>query len=361
MNRQIRLVGLGIMVLFVALFVQLNWLQIVHAPALEANPSTAGPSSRSTPPSGRHRVGRRDHPGHVGADQRRVQVPAEVPHRCAVRSDHRVLLLHLRLRRGRADLRQGPDREQQSRSSCRPASASCATCWPTRPEPVVTLTVLDKLQKVAQTATGRPGGSVVALDPRTGAILAMYSNPSFDPNLLSGHNQTQVQANYKALTADPAACWPRAPTASAASRARRSRSSPPRRCTTTSPPWPPRCTRRCRPCRCPRPRTCCTTSVARAAAGQLPELFTVSCDTGFGQIGLDLGGQALYSEARLRFQSDAAHRPALRGPVRLPARRQLRSGPARPGLLGDRPAERAGHARCRWPWSAGGHRRRRAR
>ena len=31
--------------------------------------------------------------------------------------------------------------------------------------------------------------------------------------------------------------------------------------------------------------------------GSLPELFTVSCDTGFGQIGLDLGAGALYSEA----------------------------------------------------------------
>ena len=38
MNRQIRLVGVGIMVLFVALFLQLNWLQIVHAHGLEANP-----------------------------------------------------------------------------------------------------------------------------------------------------------------------------------------------------------------------------------------------------------------------------------------------------------------------------------
>ncbi len=32
--------------------------------------------------------------------------------------------------------------------------------------------------------------------------------------------------------------------------------------------------------------------------GQLPELFTVSCNTGFGQIGLDLGAQALHSEAQ---------------------------------------------------------------
>jgi penicillin-binding protein A len=31
--------------------------------------------------------------------------------------------------------------------------------------------------------------------------------------------------------------------------------------------------------------------------GQLLELFTISCDTGFGQIGLDLGAGPLYSEA----------------------------------------------------------------
>jgi len=31
--------------------------------------------------------------------------------------------------------------------------------------------------------------------------------------------------------------------------------------------------------------------------GALPQLFTVSCDTGFGQVGLDLGANALYDEA----------------------------------------------------------------
>ncbi|HLI55117.1 MAG TPA: hypothetical protein VKU88_12375, partial [Acidimicrobiales bacterium] len=38
MNRHIRLLGAGIMVLFVALFAQLNYLQIVHAKALDTNP-----------------------------------------------------------------------------------------------------------------------------------------------------------------------------------------------------------------------------------------------------------------------------------------------------------------------------------
>ena len=38
MNRQIRLIGVGIMVLFVVLFAQLNWVQIFHANALNNNP-----------------------------------------------------------------------------------------------------------------------------------------------------------------------------------------------------------------------------------------------------------------------------------------------------------------------------------
>ena len=49
----------------------------------------------------------------------------------------------------------------------------------------VTLTIDPTLQKAAQTALGGRTGAVVALDPSTGAVLAMYSNPSFDPNPLA--------------------------------------------------------------------------------------------------------------------------------------------------------------------------------
>jgi penicillin-binding protein 2 len=40
-----------------------------------------------------------------------------------------------------------------------------------------------KLQEAAEAALGDRRGSVVALDPSTGEVLAMVSNPSFDPNL----------------------------------------------------------------------------------------------------------------------------------------------------------------------------------
>ena len=44
------------------------------------------------------------------------------------------------------------------------------------------LTIDLDLQMVAEAALGEQPGAVVALDPRTGEVLAMVSHPSFDPN-----------------------------------------------------------------------------------------------------------------------------------------------------------------------------------
>ncbi|MEJ5375829.1 MAG: penicillin-binding protein 2 [bacterium] len=49
----------------------------------------------------------------------------------------------------------------------------------------VVLTLDMRLQEVAEEALGDRTGAVVAGDPKTGAILAMVSHPSFDPNLFS--------------------------------------------------------------------------------------------------------------------------------------------------------------------------------
>jgi peptidoglycan glycosyltransferase len=63
----------------------------------------------------------------------------------------------------------------------------------------VTLTVSEKLQAVAMQALdsetdAQSGGAVIALDPRNGNILAMYSNPAYDPNLFAVHNAAAVNA-----------------------------------------------------------------------------------------------------------------------------------------------------------------------
>ncbi|MCA1736565.1 MAG: penicillin-binding protein 2 [Actinobacteria bacterium] len=62
------------------------------------------------------------------------------------------------------------------------------------------LTLTDSLQRIAFEALGGQAGSVVALDPTTGAILAMVSTPSYDPNLLVG---VDAAAHWQTLLADP--------------------------------------------------------------------------------------------------------------------------------------------------------------
>ena len=47
------------------------------------------------------------------------------------------------------------------------------------------LTMDAGLQRTAETALGEENGAIVALDPATGAVLAMASNPEFDPNLFA--------------------------------------------------------------------------------------------------------------------------------------------------------------------------------
>lgn len=68
----------------------------------------------------------------------------------------------------------------------------------------VVLTLDAATQQAAANALGNRKGAVVALDPTTGAILALVTSPSFDPNLLAVHDGAQLNANDRLLTADPA-------------------------------------------------------------------------------------------------------------------------------------------------------------
>src|SRR6185312_6242277 len=52
-------------------------------------------------------------------------------------------------------------------------------------------------------ALGSNTGAVVALNPQTGAILAMVSKPAYDPNLLAAHDSNTVISNYNKLLHDP--------------------------------------------------------------------------------------------------------------------------------------------------------------
>ena len=299
MNRQIRLVGLGVMILFVALFVQLNYLQIIHAGALEANPlngravvkeynakrgdmiSADGVTLATSVPANDQFKYLRQYPTGALFEQVTGFFSFTYGSDGAERTYDKVLTgsqSPFHLPTSLSGLRQLLTNQDKSQS--------------------ITLTVLDKLQTIAQQQLAGRIGSVVALNPKTGAILAMYSNPSFDPNQLSSHNQQQVQAAYKALQAQPGGVL--------APGAYRQRWFPgstfkiitasavydhqPTLATKTYPILSA----------LPLPQTTnlLHNFAGETCGGQLPLLFTVSCDTGFGQVGLDLGGQSLYSEAQ---------------------------------------------------------------
>ncbi len=68
----------------------------------------------------------------------------------------------------------------------------------------VRLTLDPAAQKAAYDGLAGRTGAVVALDPRTGAILALATSPSFDPNVLSSHDPASIRAAYDAYDADPA-------------------------------------------------------------------------------------------------------------------------------------------------------------
>ncbi|WP_076264155.1 peptidoglycan D,D-transpeptidase FtsI family protein [Intrasporangium flavum] len=65
------------------------------------------------------------------------------------------------------------------------------------------LTIDPKAQKAADDALGKSKGAVVALDPKTGAILAMVSHPQYDPNPLSSHDLAKASKAWQQLSTDP--------------------------------------------------------------------------------------------------------------------------------------------------------------
>jgi peptidoglycan glycosyltransferase len=67
----------------------------------------------------------------------------------------------------------------------------------------VVTTIDPRLQRVAARQLGSLPGGVVALNPKTGEILALVANPSYDPNSLSSHELKEVRAARARLLKDP--------------------------------------------------------------------------------------------------------------------------------------------------------------
>jgi peptidoglycan glycosyltransferase len=149
---------------------------------------------------------------------------------------------------------------------------------------------------------GKPGG-VVALDPKSGKILALATYPSYDPALLAVHDGTQLVKNYNKLLADktqPLLNRPLQGTYPPGSTFKIVTSS----ALLTQSPNTTINTNVDSPTQLTLPQTTHVLNnnngeVCGNGSGQAPLItaFAQSCDTTFGKIGMDLGAPALNAMA----------------------------------------------------------------
>ncbi len=298
-NRRIRMVGVGAVSLVVVLFAMLNYLQIFHANALDNNPhNTRGIISEYEQPRG----------AILSADGVTLaqSVPSKDEYKYQRVYPKGALFGQIT---GYFSLTYGTDGLESEYNSALTQSNTPITLpanleqvkkfFTSQPSPDnLQITVLSRLQQVAETELAGRDGAVVALNPKTGAILAMYSNPSYDPNPLSSHNPAVEEDAWEALQTDPGD-----PLLAAAYRQRFFPGST-FKIVTAAAVFDNK----------PAAAKAVLPTVSgfvlpgtdgqvlhnfggEACGGALLELFTVSCDTGFAQLGLAVGPDALADEA----------------------------------------------------------------
>ncbi|MEL7210262.1 MAG: penicillin-binding transpeptidase domain-containing protein, partial [Actinomycetota bacterium] len=219
MNRQIRRLGVALLVAYVAVFAQLNYVQVFHAEELNEHPENNREILRDfTNPRGTI----------TSADGELLARSVEVDDEFERQREYPTgeLFGHITgffsfefgaegLERSYNDELAGQTAEQELRSFAELFVDKERTGN-------LTLTLRSDLQALAREQLGERRGSVVVVDPRTGGLLAMWSFPSYDPNALSSHDFDDAQAARDFLLAldDPNNAFDRSPLSPAAYRER---------------------------------------------------------------------------------------------------------------------------------------------
>jgi penicillin-binding protein A len=198
MERQIRRVGIGLVALFMAVFIQLNYVQIFAAERIARNPSNIlnlirqysikrgtiltldGKKMAVSVPTNDRLKYLRTYPGGelYGHITGYVSVAAGARYGLEASYDDQLL--------GHSDVLSMQDIEDRLFGGGQKGDD-------------LQTTIDSRLQQTARTALGDNRGAIVAMDPRTGEVRAMWSNPSYDPSPLSVHDGTEAEKAYQAL------------------------------------------------------------------------------------------------------------------------------------------------------------------
>ena len=305
MERQIRQLGVALLVLFLIAFAQINYIQVVAADRIENDPANAKRQLIAE-----YKVER----GSILAADGTTVLASSRPSAGDLRFQRRYPQGELYAHEtgfysfvfGRAELEQSfNDFLAGDAAELLPQTLTDLILG--RPKQGATIvTTLDPVvqEAAARAALAEPGDvAIAAIDPSTGDVLALFTEPSYDPNLLASQDPQVVRETWEELNADPEKpllsrasdeLFPPGSTFKlvTASAALQNGFGP-------SSTWP-------NPRELDLPLTDETLEnfggshcAGGAATITLAEALQISCNVTFGEIGLELGAEALAEQARL--------------------------------------------------------------
>lgn len=197
MQRQIRRVGLGLIVAFLAVFAQLNYVQIFAAERIAGNQANIRTLLRE------YSIKRGDI---LTSDGETIATSIATKGRLKYKRTYPNGELYGHLT-GFYSVNYGKTRIEAAQDGVLLGDAGVLSMQDIedrlfgsgRQGEDVVLTINSKLQEAARAALGGERGAVVALDPQTGAIRAMWSNPSYDPGPLASHDSADAKKYYNSL------------------------------------------------------------------------------------------------------------------------------------------------------------------
>jgi peptidoglycan glycosyltransferase len=201
-NKQLRLLGAGLIVCYIALFAMINYVQVWHAQALNDSPLNSRKIVRDfDQPRGQI----------ISADgavlAKSIPSAAGDPFTFQRQYPEGDLFGHitgyLNINFGATGVEQQYNDELSGQTVSQEYETLRDLFVDRTHTGDVTLTVRKDLQQSARDQLGTRKGSIVVMDPRDGSILAMWSYPSYDPNQLSTHDAAATQAAKTFLEANP--------------------------------------------------------------------------------------------------------------------------------------------------------------
>ncbi|MFM8304776.1 MAG: peptidoglycan D,D-transpeptidase FtsI family protein [Actinomycetota bacterium] len=201
MNRGIGRVGVAVVVLLLVLVGQLTYLQVIHAQKLDDDPRNIRSVLRDI---NRDRGDIVSDDGEVLARTVRVDDETEFEYQrlyplagltAQVVGYQSFVVGNVGIERSYNSQLSGRAAELKSLGDVLRGKETTGT---------VVLHLRADVQRAAKEALGDQSGSVVVLDVRTGGVVAMYSNPTFDPQPLAGHETKAVNDYFTLLSNDPA-------------------------------------------------------------------------------------------------------------------------------------------------------------